>query len=243
MIMKQSTKLILDIFFGAVIPIAVLNYATGPLGAPLAYLVSALIPVAWVFIDLLFITRRFNVITSYIGLSAIVRGALAFWFVDGALFALKDSASFFVSVVVFGVSVALGRPFLQYFVAQALGPDTPERAAALGRLLAEAEVRRNLMLGTLILLIANLAGGVANYLLNLNIVVARFGSEAFNLQVAEVNAITRFALAIPETIVFAGAIWLVYRALFKNLPKEAGKEQLESDFWELVRLREQKAGE
>ena len=35
-----------------------------------------------------------------------------------------------------------------------------------------------------------------------------------------------------ETLVFAGAIWLVYRALFKNLPKEEGKEQLESDFWE-----------
>jgi hypothetical protein len=241
--MKQSTKLFLDILFGAVIPIAVLNYATGPLGAPMAYLVSALIPVAWVFIDLFFITRHFNVITSYIGLSAIVRGALAFWFVDGALFALKDSASFVVSVLVFAVSLATGRPFLRYFVAQALGPDTPEREAGLKRLLAEDEVRRNLVGGTVILLIANLAGGVVNYLLNLNIVVAAFGTEAFNLQVAEVNAITRIALAIPETLVFAGAIWLVYRALFKNLPKEEGKEQLESDFWELVRLREQKAGE
>jgi hypothetical protein len=237
--MKQSTKLILDIVMGAVIPILVLNYATEPLGAPLAYLISALIPVAWVFIDLFFITKRFNVITSYIGLSAIVRGALAFWFVDGALFAFKDSASFLVSVIVFVVSVLIARPFMKYFAAQALGPDTPQREAALERLLNEPEVSRTLVIGTWILAIANAVGGIANYLLNLNIVVAPFGSTEFNQQVAQVNAITRIALAIPETIVFAGAIWLVYRAIFKNLPKEEGKEQLESDFWELMRLREE----
>jgi hypothetical protein len=241
--MKQSTKLILDIVMGAVIPILVLNYATEPLGAPLAYLISALIPVAWVFIDLFLITKRFNVITSYIGLSAIVRGALAFWFVDGALFAFKDSASFLVSVLVFVISVLVGRPFMKYFVAQALGPDTAQREAALNRLLDQPDIWRTLIGGTWILALANGAGGIANYLLNLNIVVAPFGSTEFNLQVAEVNAITRIALAIPETIIFAGAIWYVYRAIYKNLPQEEGKEKLESDFWELMRLREQAAKE
>ena len=99
--MNQTTKLVLDLLFGAAIPIAVLTYLTAPLGAPVAYVVAALVPVAWVAVDLAFITRSFNFITSYVGLSAIVSGILAFWFVDGVRFAIKDSASYFVAFLVF----------------------------------------------------------------------------------------------------------------------------------------------
>ena len=76
---------------GAVAPILVLSYLSDPLGAVPAYLVSALIPVGWVLADLFFLSRRFNFITAFLGLNAIVRGLLAFWFVDGALYAFKDT--------------------------------------------------------------------------------------------------------------------------------------------------------
>ncbi len=56
-----------------------------------AYLLSALIPVGWVLADLFLLSKRFNFITAFLGLNAIVRGLLAFWFVDGALYALKDT--------------------------------------------------------------------------------------------------------------------------------------------------------
>ena len=62
----------------------------GRLGAPLAYLTAALIPVGWVALDLLVITRQFNAITAVAGITALGSGVLAFWFVDGVLFALKD---------------------------------------------------------------------------------------------------------------------------------------------------------
>ncbi|MFO7170411.1 MAG: VC0807 family protein [Chloroflexota bacterium] len=236
--MKRSTKLFLDILMGAVIPILILNYLTGPLGAPMAYLVSALIPVGWVFVDLLFITRRFNFITSYIGLSAIVRGALAFWFVDGVLFALKDSAGSVVAVLVFGGSILFGYPIMRAFLTQALNPDTPDKEAALDRLLDEESVRRGLVTSTLAVLVWNAVSGLINFFLNLYIVVAPFGTEAFNQQVAYVNAITRIALVVPEFLVFGVAFWLIFRALYRRLPSEEGKSQFESDFWDLVRLRE-----
>jgi hypothetical protein len=236
--MSRNTKLFVDILMGAVIPILILNYLSGPLGAPMAYLVSALVPVGWVFIDLFFITKHFNFITSYIGLSAIVRGALAFWFVDGALFALKDSAGSIVAALVFAGSALIGRPIMQAFLVQALNPDTPEKKGQLGRLLAEAPVRRSLTYATLAVLAWNVVGGVINFFLNLSIVTASFGTEAFNQQVAQVNAITRIALAIPEFLVFGVAFWLIYRTLYRILPAEEGKPQLESDIWDLVRLRE-----
>lgn len=240
--MKRSTKLVLDLVMGAVVPIMILNYLTEPLGDLRAYILAALVPVAWVFADLLLITRRFNFITSYVGLSAIVRGLLAFWYVDGARFALKDSAGFLVATLVFGGSIAVGRPIMRYFLVQALDPNTPEKEASLEELLAVPLVHRALRWGTLVVVVVNVLAGVANFYLNLLIVTAEFPSAAFNMQVARVNAITRIALTIPDMIAFGLAFWMVYRALFAQLPKEDGKDQLESDFWTLVELRAAKHG-
>src|SRR5262245_52324836 len=110
--MPRSLKLALDILMGAVLPIAVLNNLTGPLGAPMAYVVAALIPVGWVVIDLLLITRQFNAITVVAGLTALSSGVLAFWFVDGVLFALKDSVGLLSYTALLGGSVVIGKPFL-----------------------------------------------------------------------------------------------------------------------------------
>jgi hypothetical protein len=236
--MKQSTKLMLDILMGAVIPILILNYLTRPLGAPVAYVVAALVPVGWVAFDLFFLTKKFNFITSFIGLTAIVNGALAFWFVDGVRFAIKDTAALALNVLVFAGSILIGRPVLRFFAAQALNPDTAEREAALGELLDLPDVRRALVSGTLVIVLANLLMAAVNFYLNLTIVTAPFGGEEFNTQVARVNGITRILLPIPSIAAFAAGIYLVYRALYRELPTEAGKPQLESDFWDLVALRE-----
>jgi hypothetical protein len=84
------------------------------------------------------------------------------------------------------------------------------------------------------LALVNAATSVANFFLNLYIVTAPFGTSEFNVQVARVNAITRVAFGIPEFLVMGLALWLVFSALFSRLPK-AGED---TDFWELVRLRE-----
>lgn len=236
--MSRTTKLVLDILMGAVVPIIILNNLSKPLSAPVAYVFAALVPVGWIFIDLFFITRRFNVITGYVGLSAIVRGLLAFWFVDGLLFAIKDTVGLLLTVLVFAGSLLITRPMLYYFLVQNLNPDTAAKQQSLDQLLSERPVYRALVRGTLVIVAVNVLAAITNFVLNLWIVVAQFGTEAFNQQVAQVNAITRIALTIPEFVGFGWAFWLVYRALFTRLPSEEGKAQFDSDFWELMRLRE-----
>jgi hypothetical protein len=76
-----------------------------------------------------------------------------------------------------------------------------------------------------------------------HIVTASFGTEAFNQQVAQVNAITRIALLLPDLVVFGAAFWLVFRSLYRLLPSEEGKQQIESEFWDLVRLRDAAMGQ
>ena len=179
---------------GAVVPVLVLSYLSDPLGAVPAYLLSALVPVGWVLADLSFISRRFNFIAAFLGLNAIVRGLLAFWFVDGALYALKDTVGAVLVALVFGSSLLMGRPLLGAFVAQALGPRTPEQEASLGRLFSERPVARALLVGTAGLALLNAATAAINFLLNLWMVDAPFGTGKFNSQVARVNALTRLTL-------------------------------------------------
>ncbi|MBA2618442.1 MAG: hypothetical protein H0U91_09790, partial [Rubrobacter sp.] len=120
--MGRSLKLGLDFLFGLVVPIIILSRFSDELGNVTAYVVSALVPVTWVAIDLLFITKRFNFITSFLGLNAVVRGILAFWFVDGLAYAFKDSVPSLLWVVVFGASLVFGRPLIGAFLEQSFDP-------------------------------------------------------------------------------------------------------------------------
>lgn len=232
--MKGFPKLILDIAMGAVVPILILNNLTRPLGAPAAYVLAALVPVVYVLVDTVLISRRFNVITSYIALTAIMNGILAFWFVDGALYALKDTAAILVSVALFAGSVMIGKPMVRYFVIQALNPDTPQRTAKFKQLLALPGVERNVVRATWLVAAQNALTGAFNFALNLSIVTAPFGTELFNQQVAQVNAVTRIVFPVASLAAFGIGLTLVFRSLYAILPKEGGEAADGGEIWALV---------
>lgn len=236
--MKGSSKLILDIVIGAVVPVLVLSYLSKPLGNITAYVLAAFIPVTYVLLDTFVISRRFNAITTYVALSSVITGILVFWFVDGVKYAFKDTLPLAVAVLVFLGSTLIGKPFMRFFGEQVfnqmLMPDTPEKTALVTRLLTQPGVTKSYALGSLVVAGQNVLAGVANFLLNINIVTATFNTEQFNAQIARVNAITRIAFTITGMIAMAVAIWLIYRAIFAVLPKEEGKSQFESDLWDLI---------
>ena len=236
--MSKSLKLTLDILIGAAAPVLILKYGTAALGTLAAYLTAALVPVAWVLIDLFVVTRRFNFITTYGGGSAIMRGALAFWYVDGALFALKDSASYFLAVLVFGLSAFSMRPVTRAIALQGVGPDTSEREQQVERLLDEPGVRRAMQRAALLIGASNLVAGMVNYAINYRMVVAPFNTPAFNDQVANVNAITRIVLVLPDMLALFYAFSLMYKAMYALLPAEEGADPDAGEFWTLLRRRE-----
>jgi hypothetical protein len=236
--MTKSFKLTLDILIGAALPVVLLKYGTAPLGVLPAYLLAGLIPVAWVLFDLFALTRRFNFISAYGGWSAVMRGVLAFWFVDGALFAFKDSASYLFAVIVFGGSLLLSAPVTRAIALQGLAPDTPERRAWTDRLLAEPRVRAALWRSAAIIGGTNLVFGLANFAINWWAVTEPFGTAAFNDQVANVNAITRLLLVLPDMVALFWAFRLMYKAIYAELPTTEQVDHRRGDFWELVKRRE-----
>jgi uncharacterized membrane protein len=103
-------------------------------------------------------------------LNAIVRGLLAFWFVDGALYAFKDTIGSILMALVFGGSLLAGRPLLGAFVAQVLDPRTPGQEASLERLFSERHVAKILLVSTAMVASLNAVTALINFLLNLWIV-------------------------------------------------------------------------
>jgi len=227
-------KLGLDILIGAVIPIYLLENMSERWGTVPTYVVAALIPVAYVLVDTLFITRRFNVITSFAAAGALLRGGLAFWFVDGLRFAVKDTLGFVLNLTLFGGSLLLGKPIMRFFLAQALAPDNAEKRAALDAALAEGGVARAIRNATGLLAGEAALTGVVNFALNLQIVTAAFGDAIFNKQVAQVNAITRIAFTVTSFLAFGLGFFLIYRTLYAILPEEPGKAKEESDLLTLI---------
>ncbi len=236
--MSKTPKLTLDILIGAAAPIMILKYATGSIGVLPAYLLAGLVPVAWVLLDLFVLTRRFNFISAYGGWSAVMRGVLAFWFVDGALFAFKDSASYLFAVIVFGGSLFMAAPITRAIALQGLAPDTPDRRAWTDRLLAEPRVKRALWRSAAIIGGTNLVFGLANFFINWALVHESFGTAAFNNQIANVNAITRVALVLPDMIALFWSFRLMYKAIYAELPSSEQVDHNRGDFWELVQRRE-----
>jgi hypothetical protein len=69
-------------------------------------------------------------------------------------------------------------------------------------------------------------------------VLAPFGTPAFNDQVANVNAITRIVLALPDMLALFFAFSMMYKALYALLPADEGTDPHAGDFWVLVKRRE-----
>ncbi len=234
--MKGFLKFILDIVMGAVIPILILSNLSRPLGAPTAYVIAALVPVSYVLVDTLLITRRFNFITSYTAATAILNGALAFWFVDGARFAIKDTIGPLFNLVLFGGSILVGRPILRYFLAQALSPDTKERRETVNIVLTEKTVFRGLIIGTIVITIDSVFICIVNFLLVINNVTAAFGTELFNQQIAQVSTFTRVAFPLASLLTYSIGVGIVLRAIYGVLPQKEGLSKVESPFMVLIDL-------
>jgi hypothetical protein len=236
--MKGTTKFILDILIAAIIPALILSYLSKTLGNINAYVLAAFIPVAYVVLDTFVISRRFNAITTYVGLSTVITAVLVFWFVDGVRYAIKDTMALVVSALVFLGSAAIGKPFMRFFGEQVfnqlLSPDSPEKHAKVNALLAQPGVQRSYLFGSLIIGVQNIVAGVINFYLNLRTVTASFDTEAFNAQVAWVNGVTRILFTVLGFGSMALAIFMIYRAVFRILPSEPGKSQFESELWDLV---------
>ena len=218
-------KTVWDLIFTVVIPILILSpnilgsgisvaemLGGGQPGNIRAYLVAALVPVVYVLTDLV-VNRNVSPVALLGGAGAIFSGALAFWYVDGFWYAIKDSARSYLVGLLFLISAATSVPLFRVFLDTMSVGEKPEDRAATQQAMRDAAVHRGLVQGTVVFALVDLVGGVVNSVVNYQRVTAKFGSDEFNAQVAEVNAIMRVPSMVISLIGVGLAVALVQRAV------------------------------
>ncbi len=218
-------KTVWDLVFTLVIPILILSpniLGSGISVADLlggdtagnirAYVVAALIPVAYVLWDLV-ANRNVSPVALIGGAGAIFSGALAFWYVDGFWYAIKDSARSYLVGLFFLISAGTKVPLFRVFLDAASLGEKPEERAATQQAMRDPAVHRGLVAGTVAFAVVDLIGGVVNSAVNYARVTAKFGTDAFNAQVAEVNALMRVPGLAISLVGVALALWLVQSAV------------------------------
>ena len=226
-------KTVWDLVFTLIVPILILspnilgsgvsvaNLMGGGQGGNLhAYLLAALIPVAYVLWDIL-VNRNLSPVALLGGATALFSGALAFWYVDGFWYAVKDSARPLFTALFAFASAATAYPLFRIFLDAASIAESPQHRMATQVAMKSPGVARALVQATLAFGVVDLLGALVNSVVNYHIVVARFKTDAFNAQVAQANAVMRVPGLAISLIGAALAFWLVQRAVTARYGKGA----------------------
>lgn len=230
---RRVPKTVWDLIFTLVIPIMILSpnllgdgigvsslLGGGQTGNVRAYLLAALIPVGYVLWDIIF-NRNVSPVALIGGAGAIFSGALAFWYVDGFWYAIKDSARSYLTGILFLISAFTSVPLFRVFLDAASIGEKEEDRLATRQAMRDPAVHRGLALGTIAFAGVDFLAGIVNSIVNYQRVTAKFGTDAFNAQIAEVNAIMRVPSLVISLLGVGLAMWLVQRAVKGRYGQEA----------------------
>lgn len=224
-------KTVWDLLFTLIIPILILSpnilgsgisvstlLGGGTGGNIRAYIAAAIVPVVYVAYDLL-VSRNVSPIALFGGVTALLNGALTFWYVDGTLYAFKDSLLRFLIALFAFVSMFTRVPLYRVFLDGASVAESPEHRAASQVALRDGGVGRALVTATLLLGAVEIIAGLVNFFVNLHIVTAKFGTDAFNAQKAQADAVMR----IPSVALFLVGFFLGYLVVQRAVTARWGK--------------------
>lgn len=213
-----------DLVFTLAVPIAILSpnllgsglsaaaaLGGGTDGNVQAYLLAALVPVGYVAWDLAR-NRNLSPIAIMGGLGALLSGLLAFWYVDGLLYAIKDSARSYAFGLAFIASALMGMPLSRLLVEMVSLGGAPDEQRRLSAALSDPKLTRALKNSALVFGGVDIVGGLVNSLVNYQKVTAGFGSADFNAQIAEVNAIMRLPTMVISLVGMALAVVILQKA-------------------------------
>ncbi|MFC6591370.1 VC0807 family protein [Deinococcus lacus] len=143
-------------------------------------------------------------------------GALAFWYVDGFWYAVKDSARSYLMGLLLLISAATPTPLLKVFLDMASLAEQPADREATQRAMSDPDIHRTLVRATVVFALVDIVGGLINSYVNYRRVTATFGTDAFNAQIAEVNAIMRLPNMGVALLGLGLALWLLHRAVVQR---------------------------
>ena len=212
----KRENLLVNLICNLAIPTLVLSKLSGEqrLGPALALVVALAFPLGYGVWD--FLQRRKTNLISVIGFaSVLLTGGLGLMKVDGFWFAIKEAAVPLVIAIVVLASMKSKRPLVRSLIYN-------EQIIDVNRV-QERLVERNAVPSFERLLARSSYGLAASFLLSaaLNFGLARYllrspsGTEAFNAELAKMNALSLPVIAVPSVIITMFVLWRLIAGIEK----------------------------
>lgn len=210
----KKENMLINILMNIVIPSLILTKLSGPthLG-PVWGLVAALaFPICYGLKDFL-INRKINFFSGLGIVSVLLTGGIGILKLPTEYYAIKEAAIPGLIGLMVLLSTKTRFPLVKTFIYNDTILNVEKIAAALHEKDKTAMFEKTLQLGSYIIAGSFFLSATLNYILAKIIVHSPTGTEAFNIEVGEMNFYSFPVIAVPSMIIMVGTLMYIFRSI------------------------------
>lgn len=210
----KKENMLINILMNIVIPTLILTKLSGDqhLGAVWGLVVALAFPVIYGLKDFIG-NRKINFFSALGIISVLLTGGIGILKLPTEYYAIKEAAIPGLIGLVVLFSIKTRYPLVKTFIYNDAILNTHKIAAALQAHDKVEEFEKTLRIGSYLLAASFFLSSALNYILAKMIVMSPSGTEAFNVEVGKMNAISFPVIAVPSMIIMALSLMYIFRSI------------------------------
>jgi len=221
--MKKKPKkenALVNILMNIVIPTVILTKMSGDnflgthwgLGATWGLIVALAFPISYGIFDFI-IHRKFNFFSGLGVVSVLLTGGISLLHLDTKYYAIKEAAIPGIIGLMVLFSTKTRYPLVKTFIYNENILQVEKVTAALKDHGNTEAFEKTLRLGSYLIAISFFMSSALNYILAKMIVVSSTGTEAFNIEVGKMNALSFPVIAVPSMLIMVATLFYIFRSI------------------------------
>lgn len=210
----KKENMLINILMNIVIPTLILTKLSGPqyLGPVWGLIVALAFPIGYGLKD--FISNRKINFFSALGIfSVLLTGGIGILKLPTEYYAIKEAAIPGLIGLVVLISTRTRYPLVKTFIYNDTILNVEKIAAALEAHNKIQDFEKTLRIGSYLLAASFFLSSTLNYILAKMIVMSPAGTEAFNIEVGKMNAISFPVIAVPSMIIMVLSLMYIFRSI------------------------------
>ena len=211
---KKKENILVNILMNIIIPTLILTKLSGPqhLGPVGGLLIALAFPIAYGLTDFVR-NRKINFFSALGIFSILLTGGIGILKLPTEYYAIKEAAIPALIGFVVLISIRTRYPLVKTFIYNDTILNVEKIAANLKQHNKTHTFERTLRIGSYLLAASFFLSSTLNYILAKIIVMSPAGTEAFNIEVGEMNAISFPVIAVPSMIIMVLTLMYIFRSI------------------------------
>lgn len=216
----KKENVLINILMNIVIPTLILTKMSGDnfmgtqwgLGAKWGLVVALAFPISYGVFDFMK-HRKFNFFSGLGIVSVLLTGGISLLHLDTKYYAIKEAAIPGIIGLMVLFSTKTRYPLVKTFIYNESILQVEKVTAALKAHGNTAAFEKTLRLGSYLIAVSFFISSALNYILAKMIVVSPTGTEAFNIEVGKMNALSFPVIAVPSMFIMVATLFYIFRSI------------------------------